>query len=89
MIARDLNEVDRQIAETRAHIKGQRWVVRNFEKEGRTADAVEAGVLLKVLEDSLTMLLERRRNILQQLRRPRARSTPGTIDKRDRRSGGT
>jgi hypothetical protein len=87
MIVRDLNEVDRQIAETRTQIKCQRWTVHNFEKEGQTADAVQAGVLLKVLEDSLTTLLERRRNILQQLRRPRASSRPQIAERPKRRSG--
>ena len=89
MNAHDLNEVDRKIAETRAHIKGQRSIVRTFGAAGQVADAVQAGVLLKVLEDSLTNLLERRRNILLPSRRPRASSKPGAIDKPGRRSGGT
>jgi hypothetical protein len=60
MSARDLNEVDRRIAETRENIKRQRELVRTLRERGYDAHLLQAEGFLKVFEDSLTVLLERR-----------------------------
>jgi hypothetical protein len=74
MVARELNEIDRQLAGVRQQIKEQKAVIHRFEQEHQIADAIQAGVLLKVLEDELSHLLERRLYVLGRLRRPRATS---------------
>ena len=70
MSARDLNEVDCQIAEVRQQIKDQKAVIQ----ENETAGVTQAGVALRVLENRLSRLFERRVVILGHLRRPRATS---------------
>lgn len=72
--ARALNEVDRHIAETRAHIKRERAVIKRLREGGHVADVPRSEDLLKTFENSLTVLLERRLTILRQLRPPRASS---------------
>jgi hypothetical protein len=89
MIARDLNEIDRQIAEVRQQIEEQRGIIQRFEQEHQTADATQAGVLLKVLEDDLSLLLQRRIATLSRARRPRAKSSPGHAIDPHRRSRGS
>ena len=42
MIARDLDEIDRHIAETRAHIERQRAAIRKLNKGGDAGAAVQA-----------------------------------------------
>jgi hypothetical protein len=89
MIARDVNEVDRQIADLRHQINEQQAIIRGFEQQGDTGEALQAGVVLRVLEDNLSLLLERRKAILNRARRPRAKSKPEhAVDSR-RRSRGT
>ena len=86
MTARDLNEIDRQIAEVRQQIKEQKAIIHRFEQANEAADATQAGVLLKVLEDELSHLLERRVSVLGQLRRPRATSRAKADNERSRKS---
>jgi len=74
MSARDLNEVDCQIAEVRQQIKDQKAVIHQLEQENETAGVTQAGVALRVLENRLSRLFERRVVILGHLRRPRATS---------------
>ena len=76
MSARDLTEVDRPIAETRANIKRQGELVQKLRERGHDADLPQAEGFLKVFEDSLTVLLERRLMVQSSLRRPRASSRP-------------
>jgi len=71
MIARDLNDVDRRIAEARQQIKEQKAIIRRLEQQNDVADATQAGVVLRVLENELSRLLERRVAILSQFRRRR------------------
>jgi hypothetical protein len=82
MAARDLNDVDRQIAEVRQRIKEQKATIRRFEQENQVADATQAGVALKVLEDDLSRLLRRRLVILGHLRRPRAAAKVRDVGRR-------
>lgn len=77
MSARDLNQTDRQIAEVRQQIKDQKALIRRFEQENETADVTQAGVALRVLENELSRLLDRRLTILRQFRRSRATSRSG------------
>jgi hypothetical protein len=72
MSARDLNQIDRQIAEVRQQIKEQKALIRRFEQENETADVTQAGVALRVVENELWRLLDRRLTILGQFRRSRA-----------------
>jgi len=76
MSARDLDEVDRQIAEVRQQIKDQKAIIHRLERENETAGVTQAGVALRVLKNRLSRLLERRVVILGRLRRPRATSRP-------------
>jgi hypothetical protein len=73
MIARDLNEIDRHIADTRRHIERQRATIKKLSQNGHAAAAVQAQGFLKTLEGSLSVLLERRSTILRGL----GRSLPG------------
>ena len=73
MSARALNEVDRHIAETRAHIKQERTIIERL-REGDPVDLTRSENRWKTFENSLTALLERRLTILRQLRRPRESS---------------
>ena len=72
MIARALNDVDRDIVETREHIEVQRDVVRKFTDGGQIADAALTEGILRALEKSLSILHERRRTVLSEARQPRA-----------------
>jgi len=85
MTARALNEVDRHIAETRAHIKQERAIIERLREGGHVADLTRSEDLLKTFENSLTVLLERRLTILRQFRRPRASSRPAHDRKLQRR----
>lgn len=76
MIARDLNEIDRHIAETRAHIERQRAIIGKLQKDGHAGAALQAGEFLKTLEGSLRVLQERRTTVLRGLGRRRAASKP-------------
>jgi hypothetical protein len=78
MSARDLDEVDRQIAEVRERIKEQKAVIHRLEQENETAGVTQAGVALRVIENRLSRLLERRAAVLGRLRRPRATSRPSS-----------
>jgi len=69
MLARDLNEIDRRIADARAHIEHEREIARRLQEHGHTAEATKSQDLLKTFEDSLEALLELRRTILKGLRR--------------------
>ena len=89
MTARDLNEVNRQIFETRHHIDRQREAIQKFNEGGQTQAIPQAEDQLKTLEDRLRSLQEHRQAILQQLRRPRTSSQPQASDKPDRQSGDT
>ena len=66
MSARDPNQIDRQIAEVRQQIKEQKALIRRFEQENETADVTQAGVALRVLENELSRLLDRRLILLGQ-----------------------
>jgi hypothetical protein len=72
--ARDLNEVDRHIADTREHIKLQRKLIQKLKQDGHDADLPLAEELLQTLENSLTILLEGGLTVLGALRRLRATS---------------
>ena len=76
MIARDLNEVDRHIAETSARIERQRATIGKLDKDGHAGAALQAGQFLKTLEGSLRILQERRTTLLRGLGRRRAASKP-------------
>ena len=76
MSARALNDVDRDIVETREHIEVQRDVVRKFNDSGHIQDATLAEGILRALEKSLDILQERRRTAIGELRRSRASSQP-------------
>lgn len=76
MNARVLNEVDRHLAETRAHIKRQREIIQTLKRDGHEQDLPQAQDLLKTLEQSLTVLLENRLAVLGRLRPPRGPSNP-------------
>ena len=89
MATRDLNDVNKQIFETRQHIDRQREAVRKFNEGGQAQAIPQAEDQLKTLEDRLRSLQEHRQAILQQLRRPRTSSQPQASDKPDRQSGGT
>ena len=89
MGARALNEIERTIAETRAHIEVQRSVVQKYNDGGQITDAALAEGILRALEKSLEILEERRRTALAELRRPRATSKPLLSEKARRRSGGS
>jgi len=78
MITRDLNDLDRRIAEVRQQIKEQKAIIHGFEQAADVADATQAGVALRVLEDELSRLLQRRVTILGRFRRRRAASKPGS-----------
>jgi hypothetical protein len=73
MSARDLNQIDRQIAGVRQQIREQKALIRRLEEEHETADVTQAGVALSVLENKLSRLLDRRL-ISGQFRRSRATS---------------
>jgi hypothetical protein len=79
MSARDLNQIDRQIAEVRQQIKEQKSLIRRFEQQNETADVTQAGVALKVPENELSRLLQRRLAILGQVRRSHATSPDPTV----------
>ena len=82
MSARELNQIDRQIAEVRQQIKEQKALIRRFEQENETADVTQAGVALRVLENELSRLLDRRLTILGQYRRSRATSKSSGCSRR-------
>lgn len=84
MTARALNEVDRHIAETRAHIKQEKAIIHRLQEgDHPPEDLTRSRDLLKTFEDSLTLLLERRLTILRGLRRQRALSMPSRSSKRE------
>jgi septal ring factor EnvC (AmiA/AmiB activator) len=87
MIARDLNDIDRRIAEVRQQIKEQKALIRGFEQHNDIADATQAGVGLRVLEDELSRLLARRVAILGRFRRPRSAAKPGSARRGTRSTG--
>jgi len=68
MITRDLNDLDRRIAEARQHIKEQKAIIHGLERANDVADATQAGVALRVLEDELSRLLQRRIIVLGRFR---------------------
>jgi hypothetical protein len=53
--ARSLNEVDRYIAETRAHIKQERAIIERLREGGHVADLARSEDLLKTFENRLTV----------------------------------
>jgi len=86
MLGRDLNEIDRQLAEVREHIKEQKAIIHRLEQENETTGVTQAGVALRVLENRLSRLLEPRVVILGHLRRPRATSRPPRDGSRRKKS---
>ena len=68
MSARALNEADRHLAETRAHIKRQRETIQTLQRDGHEPDLPQAQGILETLERSLTVLLENRLAVLGQPR---------------------
>jgi hypothetical protein len=87
MTARALNDVDRHIAETRAHIKLERAIIERLRTGGHAGNLARSERLLKTFEDSLTVLLERRLTIVRELRRPRVSSQPRRDERLRRRRG--
>jgi len=85
MIARDLNEIDRHIADTRRHIERQRATIKKLAKDGHAGAAAQAQGFLTTLEGSLGVLLERRGTILRSLGRSRAPSPRPQREQRPRR----
>lgn len=76
MNARALNQIDRHIAEARAHIKLEKAIIHRLQDGGHSArNLARSKDLLQTFEQSLEMLLERRLAILKELRRPRAASS--------------
>jgi hypothetical protein len=69
MAARDLKKIRKRIAQTRADIALQHEIVRELKRAGDAAVAARAEELVKTLEQSLTVFLERRQTILRNLRR--------------------
>jgi hypothetical protein len=70
MAATDLNEVNRQIFETRQHIDRHREAIQKLHEGSQTQAIPQAADQLKTLEDRLRSLQERRQAILQQLGHP-------------------
>jgi uncharacterized coiled-coil protein SlyX len=71
MAARDLNNINKQIFETRQHIDRQREVIQKFYEGSQIQAIPQAEDQLKTLEDRLGSLEERRHALLDQLRRRR------------------
>jgi uncharacterized coiled-coil protein SlyX len=71
MATRDLNDVNKQIFETRQHIDRQREAIQKFHEGSQIQAIPQAEDQLKTLEDRLGSLQERRQALLDQLRRRR------------------
>ena len=66
MAARDLNDVNKQIFETRQHIDRHREAIQKLHEGSQTQAIPQAEDQLKILKDRLRSLQERRQAILQQ-----------------------
>jgi hypothetical protein len=66
MITRDLDEVDRLIFEARQHINRQYTAIQIFRGNGQTMAIAQSEDQLKMVEDRLFSLHERRKTILQE-----------------------
>ena len=76
MIARELNEIDRDVFEVRQYIGHQRDIIRQLTDGGHMQAIPQAQEALRVSEDKLQALLARRKAMLDELRRSRASSKP-------------
>ena len=74
MTARELNEIDREVFDLRQYIETQRAAMRQQIDAGHPESLLQAQDALRPLEEKLQALMVRRKVILEDLRRPRARS---------------
>jgi hypothetical protein len=74
MTARELNEIDREVFDLRQYIETQRAAMRQQIDAGHPESLLQAQEALRPLEEKLQALMVRRKVILEDLRRPRARS---------------
>ena len=87
MGTRELDDLDRTIAETRAHIEVQQNILQKYKDAGQITDAALAAGILRALEKSLEILEGRRRTELGALRpRATAKARSGKVR---RQSGGS
>jgi hypothetical protein len=66
-----LAQVDRHIAECKAHIAGQREVIQHAVEQGQPADLAEG--MLRAMEESRLAFERHRQVILERMKKRRAR----------------
>jgi hypothetical protein len=74
MVARELNEIDREIFELRQFVEAQQLLIQQLTGAGHTKSLLQAQEALRPLEEKLQELMVRRKVILEDLRRARTSS---------------